>query len=92
MVLATRARGDGGRRLCGGTEPRVDGGCSMPGPDPGATWRLEAGDLQQLPLAWVVSPGAGLRCMDSLAGAWSCVSCIFLGFSVPCRNFRAHQR
>lgn len=34
----------------------------------------------------------GYGCMASLAEAWSCVSCTFLGFSVPCRNFRAHRQ
>ena len=63
---------------------------SMPGSALGATCCLEAGDLQQLPLAWAALPGAGLRCVASLAKAWSCVSCTFLGFSVLCCNFRAH--
>lgn len=30
--------------------------------------------------------------MASLAEAWSCVSCIFLGFLVMCHNYGDHRR
>lgn len=73
-----------------GMLPRAEG--SVPGSAPGAVWCLEAGDLQQLSLTWAVRPGAGLRSMASLGEAWSYISCIFLGFSVPFRNFRAHRQ
>lgn len=67
VVCATHARQDGGRCLCTGVEPRVDGGCcdghkcpcQAQLQEPRGVRRLET--LQQPSLAWAVGPGAGLR-------------------------------